>query len=125
MSKIVFADGSEVKVNDVSSVFAITIDTVDPDEVEAFQQKLTNSNLTSFRIENPDPDMCSEGTDFTFIEIDRQRMMMGVGDAEPTNTTFLCRPLNETEKKLLMLIENDEASSSAIQELAEIIAELI
>lgn len=137
MSKVIFADNSEIEVNDCSSVFAITLDTVDPKEIESFTNKLSNANLKSFRIENPEPSMCSEGKDFMFIEVARDNMfdMVSVdGESVPekTSTTFLLRPMNETEKKLLKLFENDkslfessDATNNAVEELATVVTEMM
>lgn len=122
MSKVVFADNTEVVVSDVSSVYAITIDTVDAAEVKAFEEKLTISNLKSVKIVNDNPKMCSEGADFKFTGIMQPD---GASTEVPTTTTFLCRPLNETEKNILALIDGGKATDEAIEELATMLASLL
>ena len=122
MSKVVFADNTEVVVNDVSSVYAITLDTVDLDEIAAFKNKLTIGNLKSVKIVNENPRMCSEGKEFKFVEVMQHD---GAHGEEPTTTTFLCRPMTDTEKKIVGLADGGEATAAAVEELATMIAELL
>ncbi len=133
MSKIVFADNTEVEVNDVSSVYAITLDTVDDDEIKAFAEKLTIKNLSSVKIVNENPDMCSEGKDFKFTEISQRESFTANGEPEePTATMFLCRPMTEVEKRIVSLgnktielSDGNEATAAAVEELATLIAEFL
>ena len=122
MSKVVFADNTEVVVNDVSSVYAITLDTVDQAEIDAFKEKLTIGNLKSVKIVNENPKMCSEGSNFRFVEIMRPD---GASDEDPTSTTFLCRPMREIEKNIVGLADGGEATAAAVEELATLVAGLL
>lgn len=130
MSKAVFSDGTEVEVNDVSSVYAITLDTVDIDEIATFKDKLTIPNLKHIKIVNENPDMCSEGNDFKFVEIESRNMMPD--ETEPTATTFMLRPMTEVEKKIVNLgnkavelASDNDATANAVEELAALITEIM
>lgn len=122
MSKIVFADGSEMNVNNASSIYAITFDTVDKTEVSNIVKKFTIENLTSIKIVNEDGDVTSEGKDFISQGIMPRTDAEIQTEGEATSTTIVCRPMSQSEKALYSMSVNNEAMAAAVQELAEMMA---
>lgn len=124
MSKIVFADKSELPVSDVSSIYGITFNTVDEEEVAEILKKFTDANLSNFKILNDDGTISSEGKDFTLIGIQEPDPIMGFTPEQENTTTILCRAMTTIEKKILSIAADHEATAGAVEELASILSDL-
>lgn len=122
MSKVVFADNTEMTVNDVSSIYAITFDTVDKTEVANIMKKFTVDNLRKFKIVDEDGNVTSEGEAFISQGIMPRTDAEVQTEGEATSTTIICRPMFQIEKSLYNVAVDNEAMAAAVQELAEMLA---
>ena len=118
--KVVFNNGVETPITDVSSVYSLGIPTVDEAEVEAFKALLTQENLKHFQIVDDNGAVVAEANNFVF---------QGISGSDPigeerTETNFMLRVMTDTEIELSILKEEKELQAEAITELAGIVAEM-
>ena len=118
--KVVFNNGVETPITDVSSVYSLGIPTVDEAEVEAFKALLTQENLKHFQIVDDNGTVVAEANNFVFHGISGSDP---IGE-ERTETNFMLRVMTDTEIELSILKEEKELQAEAITELAGIVAEM-
>lgn len=118
--KVVFNNGVEAPVSNVSSVYSLVIPTVDKTEIANFQALLTSENLKSVKIVNEDNEVAAEAENMIFQGISEPNP----GDDETTETNFMLRPMTDAEIQIAALTEEKELQAEAITELANIIAEM-
>lgn len=117
--KVVFNNGVETPITDVSSVYSLGIPTVADAEIEAFKALLTQENLKHFQIVDDNGTVVAEANNFVFQGISGYQ----VGE-ERTETNFMLRVMTDTEIELAILKEEKELQAEAITELAGIVAEM-
>jgi len=116
--KVVFNNGVEAPVSEVSSVYSLVIPTVDEAEVANFQALLTKENLKLVQIVNDNGEVTAEAANMAF---------QGIGgpdfsDERKNETNFMLRVMSDVEIQIATLTEEKELQAEAITELANIVA---